>query len=449
VYMQTKTSRREFLKTTLAAVGGVGFPCIIPSAALGKAGTVAPSNRLSIGVIGVGGMGTGHVRQLLGYPDVRVSAVCDIWPVRQQKAKAFVDRHYGNSDCAAYTDFRDLLARSDIDGCVIATCDHWHVLVALEAVRNHKHVYLQKSVGVYFGENQVLRKEVKRTGVVFQFGTQQRSDSRFRFACELVRNKRIGKLHTIMVGSIPSWFVPNSAPEPVPEDFNYDLWLGPAPWAPYSFMRCGPRAEGAGAWYVISDYAMGHISGWGIHHVDIAQWGNGSDHTTPVEIEGTGTIPTDGLTDTPTSFEVLHTYANSVRLVHMDTKTARTRAPQFWLNEGLGILFLGTDGWVFVCREGLYTHPKSLMNTAIGPDEIRLHSSNDHMRNFLDAITTKAQTVCPIDVAVHSDTICHQGNIAIRLGRKLKWNPENERFINDDQANRMLTRSMRGPWKLQ
>ena len=441
-------SRRSFIAKTLGTAAAVGFPYLVPSSALGKAGTIAPSNRLVIGSIGVGGMGTGHVHQLLGYPDVHLAAVCDIWPIRQTKVKAIVDRHYGSSDCAAYTDFRDLLARSDIDGVVVATCDHWHVLVGLEAARNGKHIYLQKAMSVYFNENQALRRQVKRSGVVFQFGTQQRSDDRFRQACELVRNQRIGKLRTIMVGSIPSWYIPNSKPEPIPKGFDYDLWLGPAPWAPYSFMRCGPRVEGAGAWYVIRDYALGHLSGWGIHHVDIAQWGNGTDDTTPVEIEGTGLIPRDGLTDTATRFEITHKYANGVTLVHMDTKTARQKAPQFWLHEGLGILFLGSDGWVFGSRQGLCTQPANLAKTVIGPNEIKLYRSNDHMRNFLDAIKTRRQTICPIDVAVHSDTICHQGNIAIRLGRKLKWNPEKERFIKDDEANRMLSRSMRSPWRL-
>ncbi len=447
--MAETISRRSVLrKATKVIAGAVGFPYVVSSSALGKAGTIAPSNRLVIGSIGVGGMGTGHVHQLLGYPDVHLAAVCDIWPIRQTKAKAIVDRKYGNSDCAAYTDFRDLLARSDIDGVVVATCDHWHVLVGLEAARNGKHVYLQKAMSVYFDENQALRKEIHRSGVVFQFGTQQRSDEKFRQACELVRNQRIGKLRTIMVGSIPSWYVPNSKPEPIPKGFNYDLWLGPAPRAPYSFARCGPRTEGAGAWYVISDYAMGHISGWGIHHVDIAQWGNGTDDTAPVEIEGTGVIPADGLTDTAIQFEVRHKYANGVTLVHMDTKTARQKAPQFWLHEGLGILFLGTDGWVFVSRRGLHTHPQSLTKTVIGPDEIKLYRSNDHMRNFLDAVRTKRQTICPVDVAVHSDTICHQGNIALRLGRKLRWDAVREQFINDGEANRMLTRTMRSPWRL-
>jgi predicted dehydrogenase len=441
--------RREFLKRAVGVAAGVAAPYVIRASAMGAGGAVSASNRLTIAVIGVGGMGTGHVRQLVGYPDVKVAAVCDIWPIRRQKAKRIVDNAYGNNDCAAYTDFRELLARKDIDGCVIATCDHWHVLVALEAARRGKDMYLQKSMGVHFDENQILRKEVKRTGVVFQFGTQQRSDDNMRFVCELVRNERIGKLHTIMVGSIPSWHVAESKPEPIPAGFDYDLWLGPAPWSPYSFMRCGPRAEGAGGWYVNSDYAMGHISGWGIHHVDIAQWGNGSDDTTPIEVEGTGVIPTGELTDTAVEWEVEHKYANGVKLIHLDYKTSRERALQFQHNYGCAILFIGTDGWVLVGREGTWAEPAFILKSAIGPNEIRLPRRTDHMRDFLDCMKTRAQTMCPIDVAVHSDTICHQGNIALRLGRKLRWDPVKERFINDDEANRMLTRSMRSPWRLE
>jgi len=251
-----------------------------------------------------------------------------------------------------------------------------------------------------------------------------------------------------MVGSVPSWLVPTPQTEPVPDDFNYDLWLGPAPWAPYSFSRCGPRAEGAGNWYVSSDYAMGHISGWGIHHVDIAQWGNDTDDTTPIEVEGTGVIPGDGLCDTAVEWEVEHRYANGVKLIHMDIKTALKRAPQFLADWGCGILFLGSEGWVFVSRGIIDASPKSLLKSAVGPDEIHLPRTKDHMRNFLNCVRTRQQTICPIDVAVHSDTICHQGNIALRLGRKLRWDPLKECFINDDQANRMLSRPMRSPWHL-
>jgi hypothetical protein len=228
------------------------------------------------------------------------------------------------------------------------------------------------------------------------------------------------------------------------------MWLGPAPWAPYTYERCASRAMGTlGMWTFIHDYSLGGLGGaWGIHHVDIAQWGNGTDHTGPIEIEGTGVIPKDGFVDTAIAWEIEHKYANGVKMLHMNTATALKRAPQFSLHKSVGILFLGSDGWVFVCRDLIEAHPKSLLTSDIGTDEIRLPRSNNHRRNFIDCVKTRGKTICPIETAVRSDTICHLDDIAIRLGRKLRWDPEREEFINDQQANRMLTRPMRSPWHL-
>ena len=204
-----------------------------------------------------------------------------------------------------------------------------------------------------------------------------------------------------------------------------------------------------GMWTFIYDDSLGGLSGaWGIHHVDIAQWANGTDHTGPVEIEGTGEFPEDGLTDTAIAWEIEHKYENGVKMIHMNTATALKRVPQFSIHYGVGILFLGSEGWVFVCRDLIEAHPKSLLTTTIGPNEINLPRSNNHRRNFLDCVKTRQQTICPIETAVRSDTICHLDDIAVRLGRKLRWNPEKEEFINDEQANRMLTRPMRSPWHL-
>jgi len=450
VQKMTRTlNRRTFLKQSAStALAAVGVPQIVDSSALGKAGRVAPGNRIVLGLIGLGIQGTGHLRGFLHNDNVHVAAVCDLWPMQRQRAKELVDKTYGNNDCTAYKDFRDLCARQDIDACLIATCDNWHVLTALEAVRNGKDVYLEKAMGVKLAEDKALREAVHSNKAVFQFGTQQRSSREFRFACELVRNGRIGKLHTIFVGSPTSRTFPNQPTQPVPADFDYDMWLGPAPWAPYTWHRCRPytKQDGWALWYHISDYALGHISGWGIHHVDIAQWGNDADDTGPVEIQGTGEFPRDGLADCATRWDVEQKYANGVTLIYMDAYTARSRSPQF--RAGHGVLFVGTDGWVFVSRGRLETHPKSLLRSVIGPDEIRLPRSGDHHRNFLDCIRSRERTICPVDSAVRSDTICHQADIAIRLARKLRWDPVKEQFINDDEANHYLTRPMRSPWRL-
>jgi predicted dehydrogenase len=405
-----------------------------------------------MGFIGVGSMGGGHLRTFLGYDDVQVVAVCDLRELFRQKALERVRQRYGGRGCDAHHDFRDLLARDDIDAVTVVTPEHWHGLIAIEAARCGKDMYCEKPLTMCVTDSKAVRSAVKRYGVVFQFGTQQRSDEKFRFACELARNEKIGKLRTIIVGSHPSITCPNQPSEPTPDkrEFDYDTWLGPAPWAPYSYERCASRAMGtAGLWTHIYDYSLGGLGGaWGIHHVDIAQWANGSDDTGPVEIQGTGVIPADGLADTPIEWDVEHTYANGVKMIHANTKTALKHARQFSLHHGLGILFLGAEGWVLVGRGFLDAEPKSLLSATIGPDEIRLPVSDNHRRNFLEAVKTRQRTICPVETAVRSDTVCHLDDIAIRLGRKLRWNPEREEFINDDQANRMLTRPMRSPWRL-
>jgi len=450
-------SRRRFLRSGLQAGGAAfGIPYIVPSHVLGLGRAVAPNEKIVMGCIGIGSMGGGHLRSYLGYEDIRMVGVCDLRAKFRERAKNWVDQRYGDQACVMYQDFRELLARPDIDAVFVATPEHWHGLVGIEAARQGKAMYLEKPIDVHVGAAQALRRAVQRYRVVFQFGTQQRSDPRFHRACELVRNGRIGKLQTIVVGSLPAIEYPNQAlePEPDPKEFDYDMWLGPAPWAPYTFQRCASRAEGSvGVWMHIHDYGLGGLAGaWGIHHVDIAQWGNGTDHTGPLEIQGSGRIPRDGLADTPTAWHVTHRYANGVRMIHANHRRAAQDYVEFnspQLNQpGCGILFLGSEGWVVVCRGGIDAGPKSLLDSVIRSQEVHLPLSLDHRRNFLNCVRTQAQTICPIETAVRSDTICHLDDIAIRLERPLKWDPDRERFINDEQANRMLERPLRSPWQL-
>jgi predicted dehydrogenase len=399
-------------------------------------------------------MGGGHLRAFSAQEDVRMVAVCDLRRSFRERAKQRVDKQHGDSGCATYEDYRELLARPDIDAVYIATPDHWHALVAIEAARNGKAMYLEKPVDVHVAAAQALRKAVNRYGVVFQFGTQQRSDRDFRFACELARNDRLGKLQTIVVGSVRGAALPNQPIQPEPDDFDYNTWLGPAPWSDYTYERASSRAEGTpGYWMHIHDYCLGSLSGaWGIHHVDIAQWANDADETGPVEIEGTGEIPADGLCDTPVTWWVEHTYANGVKMIHTDMGPAVREFPQFkssaLRHPGVGVLLLGTDGWVIVSRAGMDAEPRSLLQTVFDSSEPRLPVSNNHRRNFLDCVRTHGQTICPIGPAVRSDTICHLDDIAIRTGRKLRWDPARERFLGDDDANRLLARPMRSPWRL-
>jgi predicted dehydrogenase len=435
--------RRDFLKrVAIPVIGSACFPSIIPASALGRDGTTSPNNRIVMGCIGVGEMGSGHLQSLLEYPDVRVAAICDVRESFRRPAKDRVDAKYGDRSCDTTNDFRELLSRKDLDAVLIAVPDHWHALIGIEAARNGKDMYYEKPLSVSVTEDKAVREAVNRSGVIFQFGTQQRSSQGYRFACELVRNGKIGQLQTIMIGSATSPDCPNLALEPVPSGFDYNFWLGPAPWAPYNHMRCTRN------WTHIYDYSLGCVSGaWGIHDVDIAQWALDADHTGPVAVEGWGTFPRDGLYDTATAWEVEHTYANGVKLIHMDMPTALRRAWQFKMH-WMSMLFVGNEGWVFVNRAGIDAHPPSLLKLRIGPNEVQLPESRDHRRNFLKAVKTRQQPISPIEAAVRSDTVCHQADISMRLKRKLRWDPVQEIFPDDLQANRMLSRPMRSPWHL-
>jgi predicted dehydrogenase len=355
-----------------------------------------------------------------------------------------------------YGDFREMLAREDIDAIMTAPPDHWHALIGVEAARRGKDMYYEKPMGLSVGQSKAMRQAINRHGVIFQFGTQQRSEANFRFACELVRNGRIGRLHTIVVAVPPSIEWPTLQPEPIKEEIDYDMWLGPAPWAPYNYERCRPYEDRPGQpwynnyslWYHISDYCLGFVANWGVHHLDIAQWGHGTDDTGPVEVEGTGVFSKDGAADTATAWEVEMKYADGVKLIYLDNAHSRSRYSQFPTNNQ-GILFLGDEGWVVVERAGfINAEPKSILDSRIRPDEIHLVNSLGHHRNFLDSVKTRKAPVSPIETAVRSDTLAQLSDIAMRLGRKLRWDPVKEEFVNDDAANRMLDRPMRSPWHL-
>lgn len=440
-----RISRRTFVRSMLGGMAGLmGVPALVPSRVLGGSGQTAPSDRIGVGCIGVGGMGTGHARRFLQYQDVRVAAVCDVRKTYLDRAKKAVDEYYGDQACGAYSDFRELLARGDVDAVVIATPEHWHALIGIEAARQGKHMYYEKPMSLTVAEAKAVRETVNRYGVVFQFGTQQRSSRDYRFTCELVRNGRIGQLQTIMIGSAGGDYshIPEQPPQPVPPGFDYDMWLGPAPLAPYCDIRV------SNTWMFISDYGLGCLDGaWGIHDVDIAQWVNDSDASGPIEVEGRGRFY-DDIRDAAYSWEVEHTYANGVRLIHMDLVTARKRAEQFRLRNYMASVLFGTEGWIYVSRQGMQTNPESLMGTVIGPNEVKVIKSDNHHRNFLDAIRTGRQTISPVEAAVRAETVCQQAHIAMVLGRKLRWDPVREAFIDDEEANRMLSRAMRSPWRL-
>ncbi len=416
-------TRRQFLKGSAVAAGALAWPTIVPSSVFGAG---APSNRITMGCIGVGGKGRGNMKAFKGKSECEVVAVCDVDVKHIEQAL----QSAGLKANSSYTDFRELLARDDIDAVSIAAPDHWHVPMSIVAVRAGMDVFCEKPLTLTVGEGRVLADEVKRYGRVFQTGSQQRSGSEFRFACELVRNGRIGKLHTMRVGISgnnrtcpPTWEA-----EPVPEGFDYDMWLGPAPWEPYTEQRCHYQFR------FILDYSGGQMTNWGAHYLDIAQWGNGADDTGPVEIVGSGDFPKTGLFTTAQNENIEYTYANGVKLF-LKSGSGHTR-------------FEGTKGWVDVKRGKIDAEPKSLLTSKIGPNEIHLYDSNDHKQNFLDCIKSRKDTICTAEIGHRSSSVCHLGNIAMQLGRKLKWDPKAESFISDSAANNMLTRAMRAPWRL-
>ena len=438
--MPAKMNRRKFLDRTVRAASVV-VPILIPASALGRSGRIAPSERVVMGSIGVGNMGFGDMNAFMSIPEVQVVAACDVKSTMRDRAKQAVDAHYGNTDCAVYNDFRELLARDDIDAVGIATLDSWHVVHALAAVRAGKDLYVEKPLGMSIDEIKVLRDAVHRYGRVFQFGTQQRSSAEFRQACEIARNGRLGRIHTIKVG-VHAGAAERSGlrtypPEPVPDWLDYDLWLGPAPRAPYTTARLVyPH------WFHISDYSLGYVSGWGIHHIDIAQWGGGTERTGPVEVEGSATFPyDDALCDNPISWDTRMKYANGVKLIFTGDGPGFTGVRH-------GITFEGTDGWVWVNRGGIEAEPESLLKDPFGPDDIRLPVSNFHQGDFVECVRSRKETISNIDVAVRSDTVCQLAWCAFQLGRKLRWDPDEEVFVNDPDANQRLIRPLRSPWRL-
>jgi predicted dehydrogenase len=431
-----RLSRRQVLKGLAA---GLIAPYVVSSASLGLGGTVAPGNRTTFGCIGVGGKGSGGLQSFLGNSDCQVVAVCDVKPDARQRAAAMVEQRYAAArdagtypGCRAVNDFREVVSRGDIDAVLVATPEQWHVLISIEAMKAGKDVYCEKPLGRSVEECRALVAAAKRYARVFQHGTQLRSLRAVRFACELVRNGRIGKLHTVKIGSPGSGTCPPQPPLPVPEGFDYDLWLGPAQWAPYCANRCVTPG-----WYWISDYCpSGFVAEYAVHDMDIAQWGMGDLLTGPVEIEGTGVYPRDGLFDTAVTYHVEYRFASGVKVV-LTT-----------LNENRhGVRFEGTDGWVFT-REGIEAHPASLLTTMLASTEVRLYDSVNHERNFLDCVRSRAETICPAPAASRATCLAQVGDIAMRLRRKVIWDLEAERFVNDDEANRRLSIAMRAPWRL-
>ncbi len=438
----SQITRRHFLRHGTAVISAVAVPYIIPSSALGRGGFVSPSERITMGGIGLGGQGTRDMRNFMTCADVQFIAVCDADTQRRNKAKAIVDENYGNKDCAAYGDFRRLLASDDIDAVLSATGDRWHALTSIYAAKAGKDIYCEKPMSLTIAEGRVVADTMRRYGTVYQCGTQRRSMRSFAFAVNTARSGRLGKLHTLHSYVRAGQSSGVLKPEPVPEGFDYDMWLGPTPHIPYnsSFVL--------NLWKNHFDYSGGMITDWGCHCNDLAQMANDSETTGPVEYEGTAKFPDKGFCNVPITLHVETRYADGVRLIMYDTKT-----PDIWpnLNTQLSVKFEGTEGWVYVDDGGnVDAHPKSLLANRKFEKQQWTDSANwqGHHRNFLDCVKTRARTIASAEVAHRSTTTCHVANICLRLGRSVKWDPQTERFVNDPEADKMISRPMRRPWHL-
>ena len=438
--------RRTFLKTAVAAMAS---PSIVPTSVFGAN---APGNRINVAFIGAGNQTRVDVPSMLRLDDVQVVAVCDVnrgsygyarpehflgrEPVRDQ-VNAFYAKKTGVADykgCDIYADFREVLARDDVDAVMLVTPDHWHALMTVMAAEAGKDVYCQKPMTLTVDEGHAMIDAVRRHQRVFQTGSQYRSRAAVRRVCELVRNGRVGEVRRIVayvpgapVGPGPGW-----EPTPVHDGFDYDLWLGPAPDAPYHKDRCLYRFR------FILDYSGGQVTNTGAHSLDIVQWALGTDGTGPVEFEDQDSEwPPEGhLFNTATKTHFRARYADGIELI------CRTDSP------GFGARFEGTEGWLQYTAREVTSEPESLKDSDVRPDEIHLPVSNNHYRDFVDAVKSREDPIEPVEVGHRTTTICHLGNIAMLLGRKVAWDPEAQSCPNDPEAAAMLKRPYRAPWRL-
>ena len=453
--------RRKFLATTgtgvVASSMVAGFPAIVPASVLGAR---SPGNRINVGAIGTGRISRGHDLPGIWQHDLaRVMAVCDLDSHRVEDAKALVNGYYAKKTgktydgVTTYANYHDLLASKDVDAVVISTPDHWHCLIAIDAVEAGKDVYLQKPASLTIAEGRALSNAVQRTGRIFQIGSQQRSTVQFRYAAELVRNGRIGQLKTVEVG-LPGDPSGDEEPEmPVPKNLNYDMWLGSTPVVYYTEKRVHPQqGYDRPGWLRCEQFGAGMITGWGAHHIDSAHWGMDTEYTGPVEIWGTAEFPRKGLWDVHGPFKTEALYASGVHMI------VSGDFPN-------GIKFIGTNGWIFVSRgnekvtgsdpvaklkdeTALAASDPRIIASVIGPDEINLPRSTEHHLNWLESVKSRQPPIAPVEIAHRSCSACLLHHMAMKLKRKLYWDPMREAFKNDDEANALRSRPQRWPYTI-
>lgn len=448
----TNLNRRSFIKLSgLAAGSAIVVPTIIPACVRGKGGRVAPSDRINLAFIGSGNQAMNDIRDFITDKRVQITAICDVnkqstgyWDGKvggREIGINLVNQFYSGvtgkkyDGCLGFEDFREVIARKDIDAVEVVLPDHWHSIPVLMAAKAGKDIYCQKPLALTIPEGRAMADAVKKYGVIFQTGSQQRSDENFRRVCELARNGRLGKLHTVECG------LPSGTPDygktgnqtqtiPVPEGFDFKMWLGPAPDAPY----CPARTHVNFRW--VLDYSGGQVTDWGGHHPDIAQWGMDTERTGPVKIQNAkATWAVHPVWNTATEFYFECLYANGVKLIISNKLRG-------------GVTFRGTDGWAWASRGkgNVQVFPENLKDTVITDSEIHLYHSDNHFRNFIDCVLSRKETIAPAEIGHRSITMSHLGNIAMKLQQDLDWDPVAEKILGNDLANQMLHRPMREPW---
>ncbi len=423
-------TRRDFIKS--AARLAVAAPCVMASSALGAEARKAPSDRLVMGIIGPGIQGQHLLRSFMGFPETQFVAVAEVETTRRENARDMIERRYAEEKrsgtfkgCTMYNDFRELLARRDIEAVIIAVPDHWHAITAISSAKVGKDIYCEKPLSLTIHEAREMVKAARKYNRIFQVGSMQRSSPEFLKACELVRNGRIGKILTVHVGVGDPSGDCNLPEEPIPPGLDWNFWLGPAPYRGYNKEICPPGLyDFYPNWRNYKDYSGGMMTDWGAHHFDIAQWGLGMDSTGPVEI-----IPPDGKEYKTLTYK----YANGVIMYHKGAN---------------GILFTGTKGKIEVNRGYFKADPESVAKEPFGPKDVRLYKSDNHYRDFLECVRSRKLPICDVEIGCRSVTVCHLGNLAYWNKRPLKWDPQREQFIGDAQANTWLDRPKRAPWAL-
>lgn len=446
--MDTRFSRRKFIENSLKASALVGFPTLIPASVLGKNGAVAPSNRVNVALLSCGAQSRAAAAYQR-YEKSQILAVCD--PIKQRR----VDRAKEWGVESHYNDFREVLARSDIDAVHISTADHWHVPMSLAAARAGKDVYCEKPLGLSIEQDLAARKIVDEYGRVFQYGTQQRSTATCRKGIELVLNGHIGEVTKIYVWA-PAGVAGGSATPvlDVPDGFDYDLWLGPAPEKPFCFDRCLSTEYSKKAVWFAYDYAIGFAAGWGAHPLDQLQWwADAEGMGIPESYEASGVLPTEGLFDTVTHWDMTAQYSGGLEVRFMDSDTAKKSESEIPVPNAAELpsnctLFMGTEGWVAVSRGTLNTSREDLRRKAKDPGPIRLAESRNHCHNLVDSVLSRAQPVSDVNTAIQSDIVSHMTDLCIRTGKRLKWDAKKQTVKGSSLAKKMMHRPMRDPWTL-